>query len=142
MFTGPRERLRVVNGGGEMEEEQSAIVVDPDEEDSLGGDNNGGDTPTAAEPGEPRQNRAEEQESNAQSEGKGKDRDTQSAATLEPPANISPSASLRASSIRTPTLHTAEVVRLERPRNRVRNLVESIESRSREGSPGGSPTRE
>jgi hypothetical protein len=55
---------------------------------------------------------------------------------------LSPSASLRTSSMTTTTLHTAEAVRLERPRTRVLEMVESIESKSsRESTPNGSPTR-
>ncbi|KAK0627677.1 hypothetical protein B0T14DRAFT_141429 [Immersiella caudata] len=55
---------------------------------------------------------------------------------------LSPSASLRTSSMTTTTLHTAEAVRLERPRTRVLEMVESIESKSsRESTPSGSPTR-
>ncbi|KAK0714901.1 hypothetical protein B0H67DRAFT_553529 [Lasiosphaeris hirsuta] len=63
---------------------------------------------------------------------------------LEPPtAGISPSTSLRTSSITTTTpIHTAEAIRMERPRTRVLEMVESIESRSSRGnSPSGSPTR-
>jgi len=59
-----------------------------------------------------------------------------------PAPGLSPSASLRTSSMTTTTLHTAEAVRLERPRTRVLDMVESIESKSSRGStPGGSPTR-
>ncbi|KAK0645632.1 hypothetical protein B0T16DRAFT_390216 [Cercophora newfieldiana] len=55
---------------------------------------------------------------------------------------LSPSASLRTSSMTTTTLHTAEAVRMERPRTRVLEMVESIESKSsRESTPGGSPVR-
>ncbi|KAK3353575.1 hypothetical protein B0T25DRAFT_455995 [Lasiosphaeria hispida] len=47
------------------------------------------------------------------------------------------------SSITTTTpIHTAEAIRMERPRTRVLEMVESIESRSSRGnSPSGSPTR-
>ncbi|KAM7199922.1 hypothetical protein V8F20_005571 [Naviculisporaceae sp. PSN 640] len=52
-------------------------------------------------------------------------------------SGVSPSPSMR--SIH--TIHTAEMVRLERPRTRVLEMVESIESKSRDGSPSGSPVR-
>ncbi|KAK1771703.1 hypothetical protein QBC33DRAFT_554865 [Phialemonium atrogriseum] len=44
---------------------------------------------------------------------------------------------------RTPStiVHTAEAVRLDRPRTRVLEMVESIESQSRDNSPAGSPER-
>ncbi|KAK0629619.1 hypothetical protein B0T17DRAFT_589344 [Bombardia bombarda] len=54
---------------------------------------------------------------------------------------VSPSTSLRSASVTT-TIHTAEAVRLERPRTRVLEMVESIESKSsRDNSPSASPTR-
>ncbi|KAK4134723.1 hypothetical protein BT67DRAFT_434142 [Trichocladium antarcticum] len=135
MFTVPRERLRVVNGGAEVEEEMSAVLVDPDEGDES-------PAAAAAEAGGSQPDAAGEH-AGPEAHGDGGRRDRMSAATLEPPpGGISPSASLRTSSTTTTTtttttLHTAEAVRLERPRNRVRNLVESIESRHRDGSPAG-----
>lgn len=61
--------------------------------------------------------------------------------------DVSPSPSMRglgrtasnATATSTILLHTAEMVRLERPRTRVLEMVETIESKSREGSP--SPVR-
>jgi hypothetical protein len=142
MFTVPKEPLRVVNA--EVEREESVLVVDPDEEgdeeeesESKGGEKLGvGDELSKREDAllpSPRLEPA--------AEDKGKAAQRLSTATLEPPVGISPSSSLRASSIRSATLHTAETVRLERPKTRVLEMVESIESRSRESSPAGSPVR-
>ncbi|KAM7195593.1 hypothetical protein V8F33_006597 [Rhypophila sp. PSN 637] len=57
-------------------------------------------------------------------------------------SGISPSPSTRsANGADLTTIHTAEMVRLERPRTRVLEMVESIESKSRDASPSGSPVR-
>ncbi len=138
MFTVPREQLRVVNA--EVEREESVLIVDPDDEEEGGG---GDDADEAAEPEEqhgPEPGLLPPLMPRPADEGKGKAVDM-SGATLEPPAGVSPSPSLRASSFTTGTLHTAEAVRLERPKTRVLAMVESLESLSREGSPAGSPER-
>ncbi|KAK1752138.1 hypothetical protein QBC47DRAFT_306091 [Echria macrotheca] len=82
-------------------------------------------------------------------EEKGKHGEEQDDVRLELPpmagggGGISPSPSLRTASITTATLiHLAEEVKMERPRTRVLEMVESIESKSsRENSPAGSPSR-
>jgi len=129
MFTVPKERLRVVNA--DLEKEEEAVVVDPDKEGYCDDD-------------------AEEEEHQQRAEaaaaallhpddadtGKGKEREANK-------LGLSPSASLRTASITTNTaIQMAEAIRLERPRTRVLEMVESIESRSsRENSPGGNPSR-
>jgi hypothetical protein len=135
MFTVPKEPLRVVNA--EVEREESVLIVDPDEGEEEGEDDgSGGDGPSKRNDALLPSPRLE-----LTAEDKGKTVKRLSTATLEPPAGISPSSSLRASSITSATLHTAETVRLERPKTRVLEMVESIESRSRESSPAGSPVR-
>ncbi|KAH6632597.1 hypothetical protein F5144DRAFT_489420 [Chaetomium tenue] len=137
MFTVPREQLRVVNA--EVEREESVLIVDPDDEEYVT-DEKASTAPVEAEassrpesallspprlvpPGEDNYSTA----------------DRRSTATLEPPRGGSPSSSMRAASITSTTLHIAEAVRLERPRTRVLAMVETFETRSREGSPSGSP---
>jgi len=132
MFTVPRETLRVVNA--EVEREESVLIVDPEDEEEGGaaqvqagdGELDAGllaPTPAPAPAGHDK--------------GKGK--------SVDKPAStggVSPAGSVRTSSFtttNTTTLHTAEAIRLERPRTRVLAMVESFESRSREGSP--SPER-
>jgi hypothetical protein len=135
MFTVPKEPLRVVNA--EVEREESVLIVDPDEGEEEGEDDGGGgDGPSKRDDALLPSPRLE-----LTAEDKGRTVKRLSTATLEPPAGISPSSSLRASSITSATLHTAETVRLERPKTRVLEMVESIESRSRESSPAGSPVR-
>lgn len=140
MFTVPREPLRVVNA--EVEREESVLIVDPDDEEYVTDEKASATAPVEVEveassrpepallppprlvpPGEDGHNAA----------------DRRSTATLELPRGVSPSSSVRADSINSTTLHTAEAVRLERPRTRVLAMVESFETRSREGSPSGSP---
>jgi hypothetical protein len=136
MFTVPKEPLRVVNA--EVEREESVLVVDPEEEEQ-----------DEEEEGESKRDEPSKREDallpsprlEPTAEDKGRAAQRLSTATLEPPVGVSPSSSLRASSIRSATLHTAETVRLERPKTRVLEMVESIESRSRESSPAGSPVR-
>ena len=137
MFTVPKERLRVVNA--EIEKEEEAIVVDPDKEDyeehSFHADSEVELRMTRGFGSDTIQEKAEEA----------------AKALLLPEAleqdgegnlGISPSPSLRTASMTTTTYHTAEAVRLERPRTRVLEMVESIESRSsRDNSPAGSPSR-
>ncbi|KAK3324615.1 hypothetical protein B0T19DRAFT_444027 [Cercophora scortea] len=138
MFTVPKERLRVVNA--EIEKEEEVVVVDP-EKDGFGRENEG--DPEG------------EKKGYGDDEGKGKEKEEGGGGggSLEPsaaagpghhahaPGGLSPSPSVR-SSAATATIHTAEAVRLERPRTRVLEMVESIESHSsREGSPSSSPTR-
>ncbi|KAK3687376.1 hypothetical protein B0T22DRAFT_127175 [Podospora appendiculata] len=142
MFTVPKERLRVVNA-----------EVEREEEDGFGED--GGE-----KSGD--QYRWDEDEHGEKGgygddEGKGKEREGGSigGGSLDPaaaaaaagpghhavPGGLSPSPSVRSSSVTT-TIHTAEAVRLERPRTRVLEMVESIESHSsRDSSPSSSPTR-
>ncbi|KAM7217694.1 hypothetical protein V8F06_006949 [Rhypophila decipiens] len=61
---------------------------------------------------------------------------------VETVSGISPSPSTRSGNgADLTTIHTAEMVRLERPRTRVLEMVESIESKSRDASPSGSPVR-
>jgi hypothetical protein len=136
MFTVPKEPLRVVNA--EVEREESVLVVDPEEEeqDEEEEGESKGDEPSKREDALLPSLRLE-----PTAEDKGRAAQRLSTATLEPPVGISPSSSLRVSSIRSATLHTAETVRLERPKTRVLEMVESIESRSRESSPAGSPVR-
>jgi len=59
----------------------------------------------------------------------------------ETPSGISPSTSMRSAATSHGAIHTAEAIRLERPRTRVLEMVESIEGKSRDGSPSGSPSR-
>jgi hypothetical protein len=135
MFTVPREPLRVVNA--EVEREESVLIVDPDDEE-YSADEKVSSAPAEEVP--------QEQEAGPSllppprlvppAEEKDKTADRLSTATLEPPR----SPSFRTSSITSTTLHTAEAVRLERPRTRVLEMVETFETRSREGSPGGSPS--
>ncbi|KAK4240886.1 hypothetical protein C8A03DRAFT_30963 [Achaetomium macrosporum] len=155
MFTVPKEPLRVVNA--EIEREESVLIVDPADDDEAGysgsggsshhgNDNGGGASPAVGEevPAERQANHHHQLLEPPVAEEEGRGRDRLSSATLEPPVvGVSPSPSLRAPSITTATLHTAEAVRLERPKTRVLEMVESIESRSsREGSPSGSPVRD
>ncbi|KAH6855832.1 hypothetical protein B0I37DRAFT_350969 [Chaetomium sp. MPI-CAGE-AT-0009] len=139
MFTVPREPLRVVNA--EIEREESVLIVDPDD-DEYGTDEKASTAPAEAS--------SQQQElgpaplppprlvpPNEDDNHKAADR--RSTATLELPRGISPSPSVQASSIISTTLRTAEAVRLERPRTRVLDMVESLETRSREGSRSGSP---
>jgi hypothetical protein len=154
MFTVPREPLRVVNA--EVEREESVLIVDPDEEEedsTATGDKVSsvtGEGPAQQQELEPSLHQLEPAllappprlVPPAEDNDKAADRPS-TAATLEPPpTGISPSPSrspsLRASSITSTTLHTAEAVRLERPRTRVLAMVESLETRSREGSPSSS----
>ncbi|KAK4155420.1 hypothetical protein C8A00DRAFT_41970 [Chaetomidium leptoderma] len=142
MFTVPREALRVVNA--EVEREESVLIVDPEEDEDYGGEAKVASSttpePSGPEP-EPEPALLPPPRLELPAKDMGKAADRLSAATLEPPGGVSRSPSLRAASITSTTLHTAEAVRLERPRRRVLDLVESIESRSREGSPAGSPVR-
>ncbi|KAK4125912.1 hypothetical protein N657DRAFT_662292 [Parathielavia appendiculata] len=146
MFTVPKEPLRVVNA--EVEREESVLIVDPDdeeEENRQGGSSHRDDhnMSSAVRDGVSNQEDAlltpPRPETAAEDGGKAVKKLT--TATLEPPGGLSPSSSLRASSITSATLHTAETVRLERPKTRVLEIVESIESRSWESSPAGSPVR-
>lgn len=158
MFTVPKERLRVVNAEVEREEEQTAVVVDPDNDgDGDGGKPSASASASASTPAltdEPLRLRPAPPRPESRDRDRDRDRDADrnrlSTATpelsLQGGGGISPSPSLRASSITTSTLHTAEAVRLERPRRgtRVLEMVETIESRhasSRESSPGVSPAR-
>ncbi|KAK3984071.1 hypothetical protein QBC44DRAFT_253711 [Cladorrhinum sp. PSN332] len=123
MFTVPKERLRVVNAEVECAsvfEGQSAILEDVgDEEGRL------------RVPSDGAISKQKRPVSMAGSSTK--------SVYLDPGGGISPSASLRTMSIRTGTLHTAEAVRLERPKTRVLAMVESIESKSsRDSSPAPS----
>ncbi len=136
MFTVPREQLRVVNA--EVEREESVLIVDPDEEEEDR--NDAGQEAELEEQHGPEPGLLPPLMLRPADEGKGKGVDV-SGGALEPPAGVSPSPSLRASSFTTGTLHTAEAVRLERPKTRVLAMVESLESLSREGSPAGSPER-
>jgi hypothetical protein len=154
MFTVPREPLRVVNA--EVEREESVLIVDPDEEeedDGTTGDKvssvTGEGEPTPPQELEPSLHKLEPAllapppRLVPPAEDNDRAADRPSTATLEPPpTGISPSPSrspsLRASSITSTSLHTAEAVRLERPRTRVLAMVESLETRSREGSPSSS----
>ncbi|KAK4192414.1 hypothetical protein QBC35DRAFT_373488 [Podospora australis] len=152
MFTVPKERLRVVNAEIEHDEvEQAAVVVNPDDEDyystTTSGDQAAGSKDpegTSSESAGLRPPEPVHQSSGGGSKsGSTRSRESMSNG-LEPPppgaGGISPSASLRAVSITASTLHTAEAVRLERPRTRVLEMVESIESKSsRDASPAGSP---
>ncbi|KAK4100244.1 hypothetical protein N658DRAFT_428065 [Parathielavia hyrcaniae] len=149
MFTVPREPLRVVNA--EVEREESVLVVDPDEEQEQNSEDRdmSSSSSAAAAVGAalllaPPRLVTVETASEGLDRGRalaGKRMTSAAGATLEPPAAISPASSLRASSITSATLHTAETVRLERPKSRVLKMVESIESLSRESSPAGSPVR-
>ncbi|KAL2021093.1 hypothetical protein VTK56DRAFT_7512 [Thermocarpiscus australiensis] len=154
VFTVPRERLRVVNAEVEREEEersQSAEVVDPDSDDEPYAEHPSSPLPPAREPSaqeeNPRPSPGPSPSPSLRPPEPAEPASTTTTTTtaLEPPgvgAGISPSPSIRTAAITTPTLHTAEAVRLERPpRTRVLEMVESIESRSRESSPGTSPVR-
>ncbi|AEO70759.1 uncharacterized protein THITE_2122489 [Thermothielavioides terrestris NRRL 8126] len=160
MFTVPREPLRVVNA--EIEREESVLIVDPDDEDCSSSARTGADAGAGADGrasispahGErPVEGLREEEtegvglrppqqlEPTADHRSEAEAANQLSTGGLESPVGVSPTPSLRASTVTTPTLLTAEEVRMERPRTRVREMVESIESRSRDGSPASSPER-
>lgn len=151
MFTVPKERLRVVNA--EIEREEEAVFVDPekeegyrdeDEEDEgeyerqYRGGRHGGDVEKEAMRVEEESRREEEM----RREEKGDDavvRETM----LELPVQHHDAAHLPRTPV-TPaaSIHTAEAVTLERPlKTKVLQMVESIESLSRNGSPSSSPVR-
>ncbi|KAK4460950.1 hypothetical protein QBC42DRAFT_271297 [Cladorrhinum samala] len=146
MFTVPKERLRVVNAEIEsMQEEQSGILVNPGDEsdDSTisrassvkgGNEKSGGDAGGIG--GSGGGNASERLRVPSDSSNIRRDKGSMAGSVR----SISPSASLKAVSFTgTGTLHTAEAVRLERPRTRVLAMVESIESSSsRDNSPSGS----
>lgn len=138
MFTVPKERLRVVNA--EIEKEEEVMLVDPEKEDGY--DEGKEKATEEEEQQEKEENRAtttfdEKHTDNAlpaepQTPVR-KDRESQ---LLEQPV------STKADSITSLTsVHLAEAVKLERPRTRVLEMVESIESLSRNGSPASSPER-
>ncbi|KAJ4294884.1 hypothetical protein N0V88_005123 [Collariella sp. IMI 366227] len=130
MFTVPREPLRVVNA--EVEREESVLIIDPDEEEYDAGDLGARKRSPAPESTHLRPPRTQ-----TPAENKG---NRLSTATLEV-SRTSPSPSLRTASMMSETLHTAEAVRLERPRTRVLAMVDRLEGKSRDGSPAGSPVR-
>ncbi|KAH8884812.1 hypothetical protein GQ53DRAFT_751757 [Thozetella sp. PMI_491] len=131
MFTVPKERLRVVNA--EVEREEEVVVVDLEEEtfdepeDEYVGEEN-----DAFDPEKAAMRAAEEDDGDI-----GKGRELKEYFDTE--ADEAPSE--RTDSMNTTTFHTAEAVRLERRRTRVLEMVESIESLSREHSPASSPQR-
>lgn len=157
MFTVPKERLRVVNAEIEsLQEEQSVILVNPGDESEdgtvsressvrVGGEKSGGDVASGGGGSASERLRVPSDSSNRRRNRESVAGSVRSIALTADGGGttiggISPSASLRAASIAgTETLHTAEAVRLERPRTRVLAMVESIESKSsRDNSPSGS----
>ncbi|KAL2196871.1 hypothetical protein P885DRAFT_37061, partial [Corynascus similis CBS 632.67] len=144
MFTVPKEPLRVVNA--EVEREESVLIVDPEDDDYRTDEKSSlapGEGPSRKQTPEPNPEPTSAPGLALPAENKERGAERLSTATLEPPAGLSPSPSLRAASIGSTTLQTAEAVRLERPerpRTRVLEMVESFESRSREGSRESSPT--
>ncbi|KAK4228817.1 hypothetical protein QBC38DRAFT_361026 [Podospora fimiseda] len=130
MFTVPKERLRVVNA-----EVAESIVSVFEEEQQLEEGQEGvlGDVRDEEQEEEEERLRVPVPPARTVSSMTGR--------SSVGGGGISPSASLRTMSIRTGTLHTAEAVRLERPRTRVLAMVESIESKkgdSRDSSPAPS----
>ncbi|KAK5660535.1 hypothetical protein OQA88_13084 [Cercophora sp. LCS_1] len=162
MFTVPKERLRVVNADvgevGVIEwDSGSSHVGSHEEEGSIregASVKDGRDS--AMEMGTRNDNTDRQRDALRERDTgrNGREKEAEEAARLlfrpendgKLPAapGISPSASLRTASITTTTpIYMAESVRLERPRTRVLEMVESIESKSSRGSsPAGSPSRE
>ncbi|KAK1995771.1 hypothetical protein LX36DRAFT_149517 [Colletotrichum falcatum] len=156
MFTVPKERLRVVNA--EVEREEEAILVDPDR-DEMDDGLHGLDVDLEKRALE------EEYREKDKDKGKGKapddddDEPTRQHRRPESPGDGSPVRGRRLVHLPPPrddgtghqhplpsredseeprpslTLRTAEVVSVARPKTRVLRMVESFESRSREGSP-------
>jgi hypothetical protein len=131
MFTVPKERLRVVNA--EIEKEEEIVVVDPDKDVvSLGEEEI---TEEEATPELPTRNPfrsvvvAEDEDDTEGKEPEEQPSDFEkSDEHLHPPdeeLNRQDSSSI----------HTAEAVRFEKPRTRVLEMVETIESFGRDGSP-------
>ncbi|KAK2018116.1 hypothetical protein LZ32DRAFT_395865 [Colletotrichum eremochloae] len=153
MFTVPKERLRVVNA--EVDREEEAILVDPDrdemdglqeldadlekralEEGYRGKGKDRAKTPPNDDNGPPTQPRRPE------SPGDGSPVRGRRLVHLPPPRDDGtghqhplPSREDSAEPRPSLTLRTAEVVSVARPKTRVLRMVESFESRSREGSP-------
>ncbi|EFQ31001.1 hypothetical protein CGRA01v4_08562 [Colletotrichum graminicola] len=156
MFTVPKERLRVVNA--EVEREEEVILVDPDKDEMDGLDESNADLEKRAlkeeyrdkgkgkapaddnddepPPPPPRQHRRPE------SPGDGSPVRGRRLVHLPPPRDDGtghqhplPSREDSAEPRPSLTLRTAEVVSVSRPKTRVLRMVESFESRSREGSP-------
>ncbi|KZL86173.1 hypothetical protein CI238_03744 [Colletotrichum incanum] len=150
MFTVPKERLRVVNA--EVEREEEVILVDPDKDEMEGLDRSDADL----------EKRAMEEEYRDKGKGKGlavDDGPPRDQRRPESPGDGSPVRGRRLVHLPPPrddgtghqhplpsredsaeprpslTLRTAEVVSVARPKTRVLKMVESFESRSREGSP-------
>ncbi|GJC78100.1 hypothetical protein ColLi_00938 [Colletotrichum liriopes] len=150
MFTVPKERLRVVNA--EVEREEEVILVDPDKDEMEGLDRSDADLEKraleedyrdkgkgkglAVGDGPPREQRRPE------SPGDGSPVRGRRLVHLPPPRDDGaghqhplPSREDSAEPRPSLTLRTAEVVSVARPKTRVLKMVESFESRSREGSP-------
>jgi len=128
MFTVPKERLRVVNA--EIEKEEEVLVVDPEQDAGY---------EREEKLGEVREKLVEYGEEQAKAnlldhEGRAAHRE-HDGQLLELPATKAESISSSMS------IHMAEAVKLERPRTKVLEMVESIESLSARGSPAGSPQR-
>ncbi|KAK3319366.1 hypothetical protein B0H66DRAFT_559330 [Apodospora peruviana] len=149
MFTVPKERLRVVNAEIEKEEE-AVVVVDPENDldgylDDLEGEQEEEEYRRARQKQVDEKGKDKEGERVIEVEAGGKEQDTLSpqdgngAGGGGAGGGISPSTSMRSSTV----IETAEAVRMERPRTRVREMVETIESinSSRDNSPSGSPVR-
>ncbi|KAG8167123.1 hypothetical protein KVR01_002812 [Diaporthe batatas] len=150
MFSVPKDRLRVVNADNAdlVSLEESVILVDPAKDDPM--------TPETAAAGrdeekvttqdDGHEEAAEdvssvasqtEETSRARREkiqqGKQPERPPLSLKVPQPPGSETSEDSRRRSI--SPVLRTAETVRIERPRTRVLDMVESFESRSKSSSP-------
>ncbi|KAL1860467.1 hypothetical protein VTK73DRAFT_7342 [Phialemonium thermophilum] len=126
MFTVPKERLRVVNAEVEAEEE-AAVVEDVEHQAEKGGGESSLDGPPCRE----------------DQHGEVREACPGAHADREVHEGLLASLAGHEDGRRSPpaTLHTAEAVKLERPRTKVLEMVESIESLSRKNSPASSPSR-
>ncbi|KAK3939885.1 hypothetical protein QBC46DRAFT_262317 [Diplogelasinospora grovesii] len=157
MFTVPKERLRVVNADEIEKEEEVAVLVNPgdsedDEDDQRQGEygrleQEVEDLAKGTEREEEEEGEGEHGKGKLTREDKGKGKEKEEQQMGERPLQTKgDSETTTDSKEETSSVHTAEAVRLERPRTRVQKMVESLEKRgSRDNSPGSSsssnPTR-
>jgi hypothetical protein len=130
MFTVPKERLRVVNADeneGLEEESQIAELVDPTNEKEMS-------------------EKVEGREEVEEDAPRGRDPEKQDLLSVGPPLTKTDSggdphrlshSTFDSATIRSDpgVLLTAQAVTVERPRTKVLQMVDTIETRSREGSP-------
>lgn len=133
MFTVPKERLRVVNA--EIEKEEEVQVVDPGREDGYAG-NGHCEEEKLGEDG------LEELPACAAGQMPADALDTQNPVYSVQRRRLLEPAARDESIPRSPlTIHTAEAVKFERPRTRVLEMVDSIETLRLKSSPASSPER-